>query len=106
MTKQITLGQVKQIALQVSQKFEIVNRGTYYNVIDKKTRRCSIECGDRNLVSYKMYCIVENAYLNFINENALYFDWQIYGVDITLERKNYVFKIKDKVVELLSGYSN
>lgn len=106
MEKQITLGQVKQIALEVSKKFEIVNRGTYYNVIDKKTRRCSIEGGDTNLVSYKMYCIVENAYLKFINENALYFDWQIYGVDITLERKNYAFKIKDKIVELLSGYNN
>lgn len=105
MKKQITLGQVKQISLEVSKKFDVVNRGTYYNVIDKKTRRCSIEGGDRNLVSYKMYCIIENAYLNFINENPLYFDWQTYGVDITLDRKNYVFKIQDKIVELLSGYN-
>jgi hypothetical protein len=105
MKKQITLGQVKQIALEVSQKFDIVNRGTYYNVIDKKTRKCSIEGGNGNLVSYHLYCIVENAYLKLINENALYFDWQSYGVDITLERKNYAFKIKDKVIELLCGYN-
>ena len=106
MIKQITLGQVKQIALEVSKKYEIVNKGTYYNIIDKKTRKCSIEGGKHNLVSYNLYCIIENSYLKFINENALYFDWQSYGVNITLERKNYAFKIKDKVVELLSGYSN
>jgi hypothetical protein len=106
MKKQITLGQVKQIALEVSQKFEIVNRGTYYNIIDKKTRKCSIEVGKINLVSFNLYCIVENAYLKFIDETPLYFDWQTYGVDVTLERKNYAFKIKDKVVELLCGYNN
>jgi hypothetical protein len=100
----ITLGQVKQIALMVSQKYEILNRGSYYNIIDKKTRKSSIECGDKNLVSYNMYCIIENAYLKFINENALYFDWKIYGVDFTIERKKYTFKIQDKVIELLSGY--
>lgn len=106
MKTQITLGQVKQIALEVSKKYEIVNRGAYYNVIDKKTRKCSIEGGDNNLISYKMFCIVKNAYLKFINENAMYFDWQTYGVDITLERQNYVFKIQNKVVQLLSGYTN
>lgn len=104
MKKQITLGQVKQIALEVSQKFEVVNRGTYYNIIDKKTRKCSIEGGDSNSVSGSFYSLVEYIYLKFINENGLYFDWQTYGVDVTLERKNYAFKIKDKVVELLSGY--
>lgn len=104
MKKQITLGQVKQIALEVSKKFDIVNRGTYYNIIDKKTRKCSIEGGKHNLVSYQLYCIVESAYLKFIDESPLYFDWQSYGVNTTLERKNYAFKIKDKVVEILSGY--
>jgi hypothetical protein len=104
MITQITLSQVKQIALEVSQKFEVVNRGTYYNVIDKKTRKCSIEGGDSNLVSGSFYSLVEYTYLKFINENGLYFDWKTYGVEVTLERKNYAFKIKDKVVELLSGY--
>jgi hypothetical protein len=105
MKTQITLGQVKQIALEVSQKYEIVNRGTYYNIIDKKTRQCSIEGGDGNLVSYNLFCIVQSAYLKFINENALYFDWKTCGVDISLERKHYTFKIKDKVVQILCGYN-
>jgi hypothetical protein len=104
--KQITLGQVKQIALEVSQKYEIVNRGNYYNVIDKKTRQCSIEGGDKNLVSHTLFCIVQSAYLKLINENALYFDWKTYGVDISLDRKHYTFKIKDKVVEILCGYKS
>lgn len=104
MKKQITLGQVKQIALEVSKKFDIVNRGTYYNIIDKKTRKCSIEGGKHNLVSYQLYCMVESAYLKFIGETPLYFDWQSCGVNTTLERKNYAFKIKDKVVELLCAY--
>ena len=102
--QQITLGQVKQIALEVSQKYEIVNRGNYYNVIDKKTRQCSIEGGDKNLVSHTLFCIVQSAYLKLINENALYFDWQINGVGVTNDRRNYTFKIKDKVVEILCGY--
>lgn len=105
MKAQITLGQVKQIALEVSKKYEIVNRGIYYNVIDKKTRKCSIEGGKGNFVSYHLYCMVESFYLKFINENAMYFDWQTYGVNVTLERKNYVFQIQNKVVELLSGYN-
>lgn len=104
MKTQITLGQVKQIALEVSKKYEVVNRGTYYNIIDKKTRKCSIEGGSQNFVSGSFYCLVEYVYLKLINENGLYFDWQTHGVDITLERKNYAFKIKDKVVEILSGY--
>ncbi len=87
--KQITLGQVKQIALEVSQKYEIVNRGNYYNIIDKKTRQCSIEGGDKNLVSHTLFCIVQSAYLKLINENALYFDWQMNGVGVTNDRKNY-----------------
>lgn len=104
MKTQITLGQVKQIAKEVSKKYEVINRGTYYNIIDKKTRKCSIEGGSQNLVSGSFYSLIEYLYLKLINENGLYFDWQTYGVDITLERKNYAFKIKYKVVEILSGY--
>ena len=102
---QITLGQVKQIAFQVSKKFEFVNRGDYYNIINRKTRQCSIEGGDKNNTYGSFYNLIEHAYLQLINENAYYFMWDINGVDATNERKNYVFKIKYKVVELLCGYN-
>lgn len=101
---QITVGQVKQIALEVSRKYELVNRGDYYNIINRKTRQCSIEGGDKNNTYGSFYNLIEHAYLQLINENAYYFMWDINGVDATNERKNYVFKIKDKVVELLCGY--
>ena len=104
MKKQITIGQVKQIALEISENFELVNRGNYYIVIDKKTRQSSLQGGRNNLVSYSMNSVIEFTYLNLINENGNYFDWSINGVDVTKERHAYVFKIKQKIVELLCGY--
>jgi len=70
MKTQITLGQVKQIALEVSQKFEVVNKGTYYNVIDKKTRKCSIEGGDSNLVSGSFIHLSNTPTLNLLMRTA------------------------------------
>ena len=102
--KQITVGQVKQIALELSKKFELVNRGDYYNIINRKTRQCSIQGGDKNNTYGSFFNLIEQTYLQLINENAFYFMWDINGVDATNERKNYVFKIQDKVVELLCGY--
>ena len=105
MVKQITKGQVKQIAAEISKRWNLVNRNSYYNVIDTKTGICSIEGGDKNFSSYYMYCKIEYLYLQMIGENALYFDWKINGVDTSNNRKNYVFKIKDEVVRLLCGFS-
>lgn len=102
--KQITLGQVKQIALEVSKKFELVNRGIYYNIIDKKTRQCSIQGGDKNLTFFRLYDLIRYSYLQLINENDLYFAWDVNGVENTNQRKEYVYKIQYKVVELLCGY--
>lgn len=104
MVKQITNGQVKQIALEISKRWKLQNRGTYYNVIDTKTGKSSIEGGDKNFSSYHMYCKIESMYLHLIDENALYFDWVTSGVECSLDRKNYAFKIKYKVVELICGF--
>ena len=102
--KQITNGQVKQIANVVAKKFELVNRFTYVNIIDKKTRQCSIQGGDKNLVFGSFYNLIEYTYLQLINEDGLYFDWCTNGVDATNQRKEYVYKIQYKIVELLCGY--
>jgi len=102
--KQITIGQVKKIAQLISTKYEFVNRGCYYNIIDKKTRQCSIEGGRKNLVFGHFCNLVEFEYLNMIGENGLFFDWRIHGVDISNERKSYVYRIQYKVVELLCGF--
>ena len=101
---QITLGQVKHIALEVSKKFELVNRGIYYNIINKKTRQCSIQGGGKNLTFGSFLNLIEYSYLQLINENGLYFAWDQHGVDVTKKRKEYLFKIHYKVVELLCGY--
>lgn len=104
MVKQISIGQVKQIAFEVSKRWNLINRNSYYNVIDTKTGKSSIEGGDKNFSSYHMYCKIEFMYLQMIGENALYFDWQSNGVEVSNNRKNYVFKIKDEVVSLLCGF--
>ena len=103
--KQITLGQVKQIAAEVSKHYELINRGNYYNIINRKTRECSIQGGDKNLTFGNFYNIIEYSYLKLIDENGLYFDWSSYGVDTTNARKNYVFRIQDKIVELICGFN-
>jgi len=102
--KQITNGQVKQIAGAVAEKFELVNRVNYFNIINKKTRQCSIQGGSQNLVFGSFYNLIEYTYLQLINEDGLYFDWQTNGVDQANHRKEYVYKIQYKVVEILCGY--
>jgi hypothetical protein len=104
MITQIKIGQVKQIALEVSKKYDLVNHGTHYNIINKKTRQSSNQGGDQNLTSYDFYCLIEFQYLKLINEKSQYFDWQMNGVGVTNDRRNYTFKIKEKVVEILCGY--
>lgn len=102
--KQITIGQVKQIALEVSKRWQFVNHKIYYNCIDTKTGQESNHGGRNNFASYHFLNFVESMYLQFINENNLYFDWQRHGVKETQDRKSYVFKIKNKVVNLLCGF--
>jgi hypothetical protein len=102
--KQITLGQVKQIAAEVSKHFELTSNATYYNIIDKKTRKCSIQGGDKNLTYGDFYDLIQYNYLCLVGENGLYFDWQSNGVHISLERKKYVYKIQSKVVQLICGF--
>jgi hypothetical protein len=104
MEKQITIGQVKQIAQLVAKKFDFVNHGTHYNIIDKKTRQSSNQGGKRNFVYGDFANLVEFEYLNLISENGLYFDWFIHGVDISQNRKSYVYRIEYKIVELLCGF--
>ena len=104
MKTQITIKQVKQIALLVSSNYEFVNHSTHYNIIDKKTKQSSNQGGRKNLVFADFSNLVEYAYLNMIGENDLYFDWQKFGVDVSNQRKSYVSKIKYKVVELICGY--
>lgn len=103
--KTITNRQVKEIAKEVSKRWRFVNHDSYYNCIDTKTGQQSNQGGDYNFASYHFMNKVEAMYLNFINENALYFDWQTNGVKETNERKSYVFRIENKVVELLCGFT-
>lgn len=104
MVKQITIGQVKKMALEISKRWGFVNHGTYYNCIDTKTGQQSTMGGDRNLASYHFECEVERLYLELIGENNLYFNWQSVGVNVSEARKNYVWKIKDEIVRHLCGF--
>jgi hypothetical protein len=104
MATQITLGQVKQIALEVSKSYELINRGTYFNCIDRKTRQSSLEGGRSNLVYAHLCGVVRSMYLSFIESDGNYFDWQLFGVQESNNRKEYLMKVEQKVVELLCGF--
>lgn len=102
----ITLGQVKQIAKRASVRFKFYNHGTWFNCIDTQTGQNSSEGGDYNFASYNFKNFVEHEYLQMIGEDALYFDWFTVGVSVSEERKSYVLKIKNKVINLLCGYEH
>lgn len=102
MIKRITNGQVKQIAQIVNERFELVNYGSHYKVIDRKTNKTSHD--SRSLVSYNMDCLIEREYLRFIDGDTLYLDWHTSGVEASNARKNYIYLIKYKVVEILYGF--
>ena len=102
--KTITVGQVKQIASEISKRWQFVNHSSYYNCIDTKTGQCSNQGGKYNFASYHFLNRVESMYLQLIGETALYFDWQSCGVENVNNRKNYVCRIKDEVVKLLCGF--
>lgn len=103
-SNRITVAQVKEIAKEISTRWTFVNHGSYYNCIDTKTGERSNDGGDGNFASYNFICRVETLYLKMIGKDYSYFDWQSQGVDETNERKNYIFSIRDKVVELLCGF--
>lgn len=102
MFKRITNGQVKQIAQIVNERFELVNYGSHYKVIDRKTNKTSHD--SRSLVSYNMDCLIEREYLKMADGDALYLDWSVSGVKESNARKNYIYLIKYKVAEILCGY--
>lgn len=103
-TLTITLGQVKQIANELSKSYKVENRGSYFNIIDRKTNQSSIEGGKYNLVSYKFQNIVQKMILDFCNKPHSEFDWFTVGVDISNENESYWFKVYYKVIELICGF--
>lgn len=104
-TKQITIGQVKKIASEVSKRWKFVNHNSYYNCIDTKTGQKSNDGGDYNFASYYFDYKVECLYLEMIGENYNYLkDWQTYGVKETQERQRYMYKIQMEVIKLLCGF--
>ena len=100
----ITVGQVKQITLDVSKRWEFKNHNSYYNCIDNKTGQQSNDGGNYNFAHYHFQNFVEYKYLQMINKNSLYLDWQTVGVDNSNSRKTYIKEIQYKVVELLCGF--
>lgn len=102
----ITKGQVKQIAIELDKTFELKNHKIYYNIINKKTRRCSIEGGsDGSKVSGAFRSKIQFMYLQLINKSHnQVFDWQTVGVNESNAAFSYVNKIQNGVVNLLCGF--
>lgn len=102
-TIEITIGQVKEIAKEVSVRFEVKCKGDYYNVIDRKTRKSSIEGGDKNLTYYSFFDLIRFLTLKFSGKTSSELDWSCVGVDVSDNNQSYLFKIKDKIVELIKS---
>lgn len=103
---QITKGQVKQIAAEISKRWKFENHGTYYNCIDTKTGQRSNDGGDKNFAHYYFSNAVECAYLKLISEDYSYFDWQKHGVAETEDRKSYAMCIACEIEKLLCGFTS
>jgi hypothetical protein len=71
MIKQLTNTQIESIVTEVSKKWNVVNHGNYYKIIDKKTGQNSNEGGSKNLISYHFYDKIESMYLQLINEHQV-----------------------------------
>lgn len=103
--KQISNGQVKQIAAEISKRWKFENHGTYYNCIDTKTGQRSNDGGDKNFAHYYFSNAVERAYLKLIGEDYSYFDYQKHGVAKTEDRKSYTMCIACEIERLLCGFT-
>ena len=102
--KRITNGQVKQISAEIAKRWKFKNHGSYYTCTDTKTGQKSNEGGKYNFASYHFHFKVQEMYLKLIGENPTYMDWNSQGVKEVEERKYYVLRIKNRIVELLCGF--
>ena len=64
---QITNGQVKQMASEISKRWKFENHGSYYNCIDTKTGQRSNDGGAKNFAHYNFTNAIECAYLMCIS---------------------------------------
>lgn len=103
---QITNGQVKQMASEISKRWKFENHGSYYNCIDTKTGQRSNDGGAKNFAHYNFTNAVECAYLKLIGENYTYLDWQKHGVTETNDRRSYIMCISCQIEKLLCGFTH
>lgn len=101
-TLQITRGQVKQIALLISERYAVANRGMYYVVTDIKTKANSLE--PKSLVSYNMQCAITREVLRYSGKTYAELDHQNVGVEVARNNEDYTFEVKNEVIKLLSGF--
>lgn len=104
---EITNGQVREIVSIVSDKFYVKNNGNYYSIVDKKTKESSLEDGKTgSLVSYRFNDLIRFLVLKFSGKTQNELMWDFVGVDVSNENQNYIFRVKDAVVTLMSGFGN
>lgn len=103
-TLQITHNQVNEICKIAAEKYEVIDRTTYVNVIDKKTRQSSLEGGDYNFVTYHLRVLVEQNVLKYSNKNYNEaFDWMSVGVNTQNDNFNYVTKVYREVIKRIAN---
>ena len=104
--KTLTEAQISAIAVNVSDRWQFTNYGSYYNITDTKTGQRSNDGGDRNFASYNLHNSITSLYLKAIGETYSYLDWQVNGVAFTNEIQAYLFRINLSVVKILCGYEH
>jgi hypothetical protein len=102
--KIISQGQLRCIANKVSERFTLVNMGTYYIVTDNNTNESTSYTYDSNFI-FLLFCkTIRYEYLLMVREPIQYFNWRIIGFEIAGEREQYLNKIILKIVELSCGW--
>ena len=104
MVKTITHKKVKDIYEKVSDKFTVVNMGTYIVISEASTNESTSYTYNSNFV-YLNYCkFIRCEYILAINEPMHYFNWRYVGLEVASEREKYLTKIINKIIEYQCGF--
>lgn len=106
MVKTITVKQVKDIYYKISQKFTVVNMGTYIIINEISRNESTSYTYDSNYVYLNFCKAIRIEYMLMVGESMNYFNWRKAGFDKTSEREKYLVKIIDKVIEYSCGFKN
>lgn len=102
----VLLGDIKRIASRVGESYRLDNRGTWFQITEKKTNQSFNPTQHQsNFIYNKFIREIEKLYLLSIRQDYTYFDRSKHGIKVAHERNAYLSKVELKVVEILCGWT-